>query len=467
MPDKPENQLPNPDELPEEEIHLSEEEEPEQIWPPPNGPVSSAPPSNGLQAGAFDTGWSQEVRKIDEAIEEIRRINGHELPPAGATPAKAGESLEREIADIEEEMGAFGSGLAGEVDQEIDDEIAEVIKVEGAPASSRKPPAAIDEPVPPLIPVAVPAAPSVLPPTPTPAPAAVEASEEAIELEGAGGEVEEIEDLEVMEEAEAPVATRVRPPGEAAKTSTSAATVEHIVAGVVEQPRRATATAPSKTTDAAYTVREKSEAELGQLWGNVFFSTDHEAPRGIIVTAARRRDGATQIAASLALVGAEASRERRVVLVDFNLRNPALADVLDIPGEPGVTEVLDGQCTLDAALHSLKLKNGNELHVLPAGAPVDKPLGLLKSRQVQALVSRLMERYDHTIIDVTAANAHPDPQVLGSLVDGALLVVRAGETSRETVAEAKKRLDLGGVRCLGVVLNQRTDPIPGFLYRMT
>jgi capsular exopolysaccharide synthesis family protein len=199
----------------------------------------------------------------------------------------------------------------------------------------------------------------------------------------------------------------------------------------------------------------------------VFFSTERAAPKGIIVTAAQRRDGATQIAISLAMVGAEASRERRVILVDFNLRNPGIAEILDIPREPGVSDVLDGRCSLDAAIQAVTLKNGNQLHVLPSGPGVEKPLGLLKSRQVQSLIARLVERYDHTIIDVTASNAHPDPQVLGAMVDGALLVVRAGETPRETVAEAKKRLDLAGVRCLGLVLNQRTDPIPGFVYRMT
>ena len=478
MPDKPENQIPNPDELPEEELDLSEE--PEQIWPPPNGPLSTAPPPQGLQAGAIDTGWSQEVRKIDEAIEEIRRINGHEPEVVGPVPGGAGEFLEREIAEIEEEMGAFGSGLAGDVDEEIDNEIAEVIKAESEAVSGREPPRpvraeparpalpAAAQPLPPQVEAAPPeeSAPARMVPAPLAEPAEPEEPEEAIDLDTIGGE-EEIEDLEDLKETEAPAPPSKRAAGEAAKATRSATTVDQLVAGVVETPRHAVEVAPARTTDAAFTVREKSEAELGQLWGNVFFSTDRAAPRGIIVTAARRRDGATQIAASLALVGAEASRERRVVLVDFNLRNPALADVLDIPGEPGVTEVLDGRCTLDAALHALKLKNGNELHVLPAGAPVDKPLGLLKSRQVQALISRLVERYDHTIIDVTAANAHPDPQVLGALVDGALLVIRAGETPRETVAEAKKRLDLGGVRCLGVVLNQRTDPIPGFVYRMT
>ncbi|HVP13578.1 MAG TPA: CpsD/CapB family tyrosine-protein kinase [Phycisphaerae bacterium] len=260
------------------------------------------------------------------------------------------------------------------------------------------------------------------------------------------GEVEELEGQEGVADVHATAGT------------------EEIVAGKVglkPEPK------VGSVTEATYRVREEAEAELGQLWGSIFYSADRPAPKAIIVTAARRRDGATQIAVSLALVGAEASRERRIALVDFNLRNPAVAEVLGIPGEPGLTDVLDGRIALEAAMHAVRLPNGNMLYVLPAGAAAEQPLGLLKSRQAQAVIARLQERYDHTIIDVTTANAHPDPQVIGGLVKGALLVARAGETPRETVAEAKKRLDLAGVQCLGLVMNQRSDPIPDFLYRRT
>ena len=159
--------------------------------------------------------------------------------------------------------------------------------------------------------------------------------------------------------------------------------------------------------------------------------------------------------------------ERRVALVDFNLRNPGVAEVLSLPREPGLTDILDGRSTLEAAMHEVMLAGGNRLFVLTAGPVVDKPLGYLQSRQTQSLIAQLQDRFDHTIVDMTAANAHPDPQIIGSLVDGVLLVARAGRTPRETVALAKKRLDLAGARCLGVVLNQRRDPIPGFVYRRT
>lgn len=214
-------------------------------------------------------------------------------------------------------------------------------------------------------------------------------------------------------------------------------------------------------------VRPKSEGEMGQLWSNIFFSGDQAPPRAIIVTAANRGDGATQIAAGLAMIGALAHPELRIAVIDFNLRHPDLADQFDINAEPGLTDVLSGRVMLDKAMQVLAIEGGGALHVLPAGPVVEQPLGLLKSRQVKALVTRLKEKYDHVILDVANANNHPDPQVLGTMVDGALLVVESGRTPRETVSEVKKRLDLAGVHCLGLVLNQRSDPIPSLVYRMT
>jgi capsular exopolysaccharide synthesis family protein len=325
--DRPNNQNQEPKNTPDEDFELPQE--PEQIWPPPETPVPEPVQLSELDEAEV----SQGVEKIDQAIEEIRRING-----------------------------AAGKGSAK---------------------------------------------------------------------------------------------------GQAA---TGPAQAEEIVAGKVRGEAPMSVTSVSR---AAYRVRQHSDAEIGQVWGNVFYSVDQAAPRAVIVTASRRRDGATQVALALAMIGAETSHERRIALVDFNLRNPAIADVLELGSGPGLTEVLDGRLPLEGAMRGVQLPNGNVLHVLTAGAETEQPLALAKSRQAQAVITRLKERYDHTIIDVTTPNVHPDPQVVGAQVDGALLVTNAGQTPRETVAEAKRRLELAGVRCLGVVLNQRSDPIPDFLYRRT
>ena len=354
MSNKPENMMPDPEELSEEE-DLDLTEEPEQIWPPPVGPpeeVGEVRPRR--DSDLPDAGWTQEVRKIDEAIDEIRWIND-QLPEGEPGSALGGpdEDIELDIAELDRQVGALAG--VGKIGAEAPDAGVEA-EPRTQPQAAPPPEAAKAGVEPPL--------------------AAVPAAEmEAMLMDAAEARPapERIEEVRPEPAAQAAPETAERP-----KRPKAAA--ERMVAGVVETPRKAEAPPPSRVAPATCQIRDKSESELGQLWGNIFFSTDRSAPRAIIVTAAQRRDGATQIAVALAMIGAEAGRDRRVALVDFNLRNPAVADVLGIPGEPGVTDVLDGRCALEAAMHTLALKNGNELHVLPSGMQVDKPLGLLKSR---------------------------------------------------------------------------------------
>ncbi len=238
------------------------------------------------------------------------------------------------------------------------------------------------------------------------------------------------------------------------------------VAPPTPQSRLSASTTGPRLTSSTRRVNEAAEDELAQLWNNVFFSGDRTAPRAVVVTAARRGDGATQVASSLALIGAESNHELRIALVDLNFRRPGVAEVLRVRGEPGITDVLEGRSTLEQAILPVTLAGGRLLHVVTTGRVPAHPLGVIKGRPMQSLLGQLRDRFDHVIIDVASSDAYPDAQIIGSQVDGALLVVSGGSTPRETVADAKKRLDLAQVRCLGLVLNQRTDPIPDALYRI-
>ncbi len=214
----------------------------------------------------------------------------------------------------------------------------------------------------------------------------------------------------------------------------------------------------------SFEVKRAAHQEIGQIWASIFFAPEAKTPKTLLVTSAERQEGATQIAAALAILGAQSNAELRVLLVDFNLHQPRLADVLDIQPTIGLAEVIRGEAKLDQAICDTGLPN---LGLLPAGQQVDRPLGLLRSERLRTIMEELRqnEQVDHVIIDTAAANGHPEAQTLAGLVDGVLLVTRAGVTRRESVAEAKKRIEQNQGRLLGVVLNQRRFPIPGFLYR--
>ena len=168
--------------------------------------------------------------------------------------------------------------------------------------------------------------------------------------------------------------------------------------------------------------------------------------RIIMVTSPGDGDGKTVTVANLALTMAQ-EFQRQVLLIDADLRNARLHECLGISREPGLSDVLAGEASLDDALVSL---SEYRVIALPAGSPHGRPTELLSSEPMRRLVENLGRRFDCVVIDSTAAH-FADAGVLEPLVDGVLLVVRAGRTTRPAVGRA-----LGLVpraKLLGLVLN--------------
>ncbi len=168
--------------------------------------------------------------------------------------------------------------------------------------------------------------------------------------------------------------------------------------------------------------------------------------RVILVTSPGTGDGKTVTAANLALTMAQ-EFQRQVLLIDADLRNARLHECLGIAREPGLSDVLAGQASLDDALVSL---SEYRVIALPAGTPHGRPTELLSSEPMRRLVENLARRFDRVVIDSTAAH-FADAGVLEPMVDGVLLVARAGRTTRPSIARS-----LGLVpraKLLGLVLN--------------
>lgn len=174
---------------------------------------------------------------------------------------------------------------------------------------------------------------------------------------------------------------------------------------------------------------------------------DQVGPRRVIlVTSPGAGEGKTLTVANLALTMAQ-EFQRQVLLIDGDLRRARLHASLGIPREPGLSDVLTGEASLDEALVSL---SEYRLIALPAGKPHERPAELLGSEPMRRLIDGLAQRFDRVLIDTTAAH-FADAGVLEPIADGVLLVVRAGRTSRPSVARA-----LGLVprtKLLGLVLN--------------
>jgi Mrp family chromosome partitioning ATPase len=103
--------------------------------------------------------------------------------------------------------------------------------------------------------------------------------------------------------------------------------------------------------------------------------------------------------------------------------------------------------------------------VLPAGRPNGNAAAPVDPNMVHRLIQHLLGHHDHVIVDAPAVNRNSTVQALASLTDGVLLVARQAATRREALAEAKKRIELAHGKLIGLVLNMRKFPVPGFLYR--
>ena len=171
------------------------------------------------------------------------------------------------------------------------------------------------------------------------------------------------------------------------------------------------------------------------------------ACRVIAVTSALPGEGKTLMAINLSLVMAM-SLERRVVLVDCDLRKPKVHSTLGLGVEFGLTEVLRGEAPLERALIEMP-KEG--LTVLPAGALPSNPAELLGTQRLRETVATLRDRFDYVILDTPAAIPVSDPEIICNLADGIIFVVRAGSTPREQVLRAMD--NFSRERVIGIVLN--------------
>ncbi len=212
---------------------------------------------------------------------------------------------------------------------------------------------------------------------------------------------------------------------------------------------------------------------LKGLWASLFYTS--EAPKSVLFCSSNPREGATTIACGLALAGSNGSDDGeandesemarsagRVVLVDLNLRTPAVGNTLNVANGMGVSDVLVGKMDLSEAIQHV---GPGKMDVLTAGSKCGKVLDILRADRVKSILDELQQRYDQIIIDVAPVNQYPDAQVLSEAVEAIVLVARCQHIHREALLQAKKRLQAGGGKIAGVVLNMRTYPIPRFVYR--
>ena len=170
----------------------------------------------------------------------------------------------------------------------------------------------------------------------------------------------------------------------------------------------------------------------------------------VMVASALASEGKTLTSTNLALTLSE-SYQRKVLLVDADLRRPALHDVFQVPNLMGLGDGLRSKQEQKLPL----IQVSPTLTLLPAGKPDPDPMSGLTSGRMRRVIEEAAARFDWVIIDTPPIGLLPDANLLASMVDGALLVVQAGQTPYTLVQRAVEAL--GRERILGVVLNQAEE----------
>ncbi len=181
---------------------------------------------------------------------------------------------------------------------------------------------------------------------------------------------------------------------------------------------------------------------------NVRFALRGDGCKKISITSAMPGEGKSITLLNLAISLAEGGQ--KVLLIDADMRRPAVARLLVEKASPGLSNVLAGLTTAEESIRSEIYPN---LDVLFAGDVPPNPSELLGSENMQNLINQMSEVYDFILVDTPPINLVSDAGVVTDMLDGVLVLVRQGHARKDAVKRALANLELIGIKPLGFIFN--------------
>lgn len=185
--------------------------------------------------------------------------------------------------------------------------------------------------------------------------------------------------------------------------------------------------------------------------------------QNILLSSAEAKEGKTVTAIGLALTTALLKPNKRILLVDLDLRHSMMQRLLKLDKTIGMREVIAGRSRIEEVVDNKVLKN---LAVITAGKEaIDFPEALQSSELVDFLKNVKLQ-YDFAFYDSPPAKNYVDVLLLSSVMDGVVMIIRPKISRAEEVVSAKDDIHRANGKVIGAVMNDFYNPIPSFLARL-
>ncbi|MEG2353333.1 MAG: CpsD/CapB family tyrosine-protein kinase [Clostridium sp.] len=181
---------------------------------------------------------------------------------------------------------------------------------------------------------------------------------------------------------------------------------------------------------------------------NIQYSSETKDVKSILITSATKSEGKSTIAANLAYVMAKSNK--KVLLIDADLRNSSLHKLFNIKNNKGLKEIVTENLEFNKAIQNIE---GN-LYLMTSGATDKVNVELLSSPKFSEMLIEANKNFDYIILDSSDMLLQTDSKILSTKVDATILVIRSGKSDRNKAKLAKEELKRVNANVIGVVLNE-------------
>lgn len=202
---------------------------------------------------------------------------------------------------------------------------------------------------------------------------------------------------------------------------------------------------------------EKPQSNISEAYRTIRtgieFSNLDKDLKVICMTSSKQNEGKTTVLSNLGVSFAKI--DKKVLLIDADLRNPSISKMFDTSNSQGLMDILLGKRNIQDCIKKTKQEN---LYILTGGTIPPNPAEVLSSKKMSEFIESIKDEYDYIFIDSPPVGVVSDASIISAYSDGVIFVVGANEVDSNLAKIAKERLDSVKANIVGVILNKfKTD----------